>query len=469
MMPYPPLGTLYAAAAARAAGYDVAMFDAMLADTADDIMPLLEQHAPCFLVIYDDDFNYLTKMCLTRMREAAFRMAELGKERGCTVIVHGSDATDHPAEYFEHGAEYILMGESERTLCELLDTLTGRSLISPGNIPGVALRRMDGGVERGSQREVLRHLDSLPLPARDLIDIGQYRRIWMEHHGYFSLNLSTTRGCPFHCNWCAKPLYGQVYNSRSPQSVAEELRLIKETWNPDHIWICDDIFGLRPGWVEEFSEEVSRCDAMIPFKCLSRADLILRGDTAAALARAGCRTVWIGAESGAQTILDAMDKGITVEQIGRSTALLRGLGIKVGFFLQFGYPGEGEREIGATLDMVRELAPDEIGVSVSYPLPGTRFHDRVLAGMGEKRNWTESADLAMMFPGAFVTEFYRALARYVHMDHRLHQGLRALGSLLHGRRSRRDHLRRLLLLPYYAAGSVASAFVMSRYRRGVSG
>jgi radical SAM superfamily enzyme YgiQ (UPF0313 family) len=316
-------------------------------------------------------------------------------------------------------------------------------------IPGVAWRGKDGVIAQGGKRDLLRNLDQLPLPARDLVDIDRYRKVWMKHHGFFSFNLATTRGCPFHCNWCAKPIYGQVYNSRSPLSVAEEMKVLKEEYKVDHIWICDDIFGLKPGWVEEFSEQVTKLDAEVPFKCLSRADLILRGDTANALWRAGCRNVWIGAESGAQKVLDAMEKGITVEQIYRATAKLRAYGIRVGYFLQFGYPGEGEREIEATLDMVRRALPDEIGISVSYPLPGTKFHERVLNEMGEKRNWSESADLAMMFQGAYSTKFYRVLARYVHMDHRRHQGMLLLRGLTRGQKPFGIGRRRLLLLPYY--------------------
>jgi len=458
MMPYPPLGTLYAAAAARRAGHTVALFDAMLAESASEIEEHLIRNVPRFLVIYDDDFNYLTKMCLSRMRDAACEMARLGKRHGCTVIVHGSDATDNLDHYFDRGADFVLIGEAESTLVELLDTLIGRSDRPMEEIAGISFRTDDGRIVRGPARQVLKDLDRLPLPARDLVDVERYRAIWKGHHGYFSMNIATTRGCPFHCNWCAKPLYGQVYNSHSPRRIAEEMKHLIETYRPDHLWFCDDIFGLKPGWVAEFCDEVERLDAAIPFKCLTRVDLILRDDAAEALHRAGCRTVWIGAESGAQKVLDAMDKGITVEQIHRATETLRSAGIRPGFFLQFGYPGEEMREIEATVDMVRTALPDEIGISVSYPLPGTKFYERVRAEMGPKRNWTESADLDMMFRGAYTTEFYRALSRYVHKDHRLRLGLRALAGLLRGRLPAREELRRIGLIPYY--------LVMSTLLRG---
>ena len=124
-------------------------------------------------------------------------------------------------------------------------------------------------------------------------------------------------------------------------------------------------------------------------------------ENVAALRRAGCAETWMGVESGAQTVLDAMDKGITLGQVRGAVGRLRAAGIRIGFFLQFGYPGEGWPEIEMTRELVRELAPDDIGISVSYPLPGTRFHERVKARLGEKRNWTESNDLDPCFRACF--------------------------------------------------------------------
>lgn len=456
MMPYPPLGTLYAAAVARDAGHDVALFDAMLADSEEEIEAHILATRPEVVVIYDDDFNYLTKMCLTRMREAACRMAAIAKQHGCAVIVHGSDPTDHFHTYFDAGADAILLGESEITLKEVLEYLAETTERPMTEIAGVVVRNANGEIVQGPRRGALRDLDQLPFPARDLVDIDRYRAIWTERHGYFSLNIATTRGCPFHCNWCAKPLYGQSYSSHSPERVAAEMELLKKTWNPDHLWICDDIFGLKPGWMETFANQVQRRNAAIPFKCLSRADLLLRGNTIGLLQRAGCRTVWMGAESGSQKVLDAMEKGTTIQQIEEATRKLRGAGIHVGYFLQFGYPGEGKQEIADTLAMVQKNLPDEIGISVSYPLPGTPFYQRVKAQMKGQQNWRESADLAMMFQGAFSTQFYRRLAAYVHKKHRLWLGLRLLRALAQkrGDATHRIPFRRALLAPYYAIGAL---------------
>ena len=430
MQPYPPLGTLYAASYLRQHGYEVALFDAMLAESEEEWGSALDVHTPQYAIIYEDSFNYLSKMCLLRMREAAFTMIEMAKSRGCIVILCGADATDHYTEYLEHGADYCLLGEGEETLIELL------SQLSAGKEAGKVIGLMSHNTLHPSRRPDIVNLDKLPFPAWDLVDLGKYRSIWTKRHGYFSMNMVTTRGCPYHCNWCAKPIWGQRYNSRSPENVVAEIKWLKENFAPDHIWFADDILGLKPNWIENFSVSLNEADAVIPFKCLQRADLV-NEKTAAALAKAGCKTVWIGAESGSQKILDAMDKGDKVEDIYRAVKLLRENGIEVGFFLQFGYPGETWDDVQKTLKMVRECAPDDIGISVSYPLPGTKFFERVKLELGEKQNWVDSDDLAMLYRGPFPTEFYRILHGRVHYEFRLRQAL-----------LKRDW-KKIIRMPYY--------------------
>jgi radical SAM superfamily enzyme YgiQ (UPF0313 family) len=404
--PYAPLGALYAAACVRERGYSVALFDAMLAASESEWAASLDRHRPTFAVIYEDNFNYLSKMCLLRMRQAALTMIDAARARGIATIVAGSDASDHPATYLDRGADVVVTGEGEVTLVELLDALAGRTDRPLTAVDGLWLRDADGRVVRTRPREIIRHLDALPFPAWDLVDVARYRSIWRSHHGYHSMNLVTTRGCPYHCNWCAKPIYGQRYTARSPEHVVEEMAWLKSTFGPDHLWIADDIFGLKPRWIERFADLVR-----------ARADQVT-ADAARALHAAQCRTAWIGAESGSQRILDAMEKGTRVEDIARATRLLHEAGVEVGFFLQFGYPGETRDDIDRTLAMVRDCAPDDIGVSVSYPLPGTTFYQRVQAQLGQKQNWVDSNDLAMMYHATYVPDFYRALHALVHAEFR---------------------------------------------------
>ena len=309
--------------------------------------------------------------------------------------MHGSDASDHVATYLAAGFEAVLIGEVEQTLLEVV-----RGGIH-ADVDGLAFRGARG-IEYTRPRTLMDNLDALPAPAWDQVPMEAYRAAWMERHGYFSLNIASSRGCPYQCNWCAKPIYGNSYHVRDAKAVAREVLHLKQTYAPDHIWFADDIFALSPRWTGEFAAEVERTDARVPFKMQSRCDLMTR-DTVGALRRAGCAEVWMGAESGSQRILDAMDKGIRVAQVYEARRNLARHRIRACFFLQFGYPGENWSEIQATIDMVRETAPDDIGVSVSYPLPGTKFHQIVAAQLGMKKNWTESGDLMMMFRGAYST------------------------------------------------------------------
>jgi anaerobic magnesium-protoporphyrin IX monomethyl ester cyclase len=434
--PYPPLGALYAAAMLRERGHAVAFFDAMLAGSEEDWARSLDRHRPRLAVLFEDSFNYLTKMCLARMRKASLRMIGMARTRGVPIVVSGSDASDHPEVYLRAGAEAVILGEGELTLGEVADRALASSPRALGEVAGLCLPGPGGEPIRTSLRPPLRDLEALPRPAFDLVDVDRYRRVWVDRHGYFSMNLATTRGCPYHCNWCAKPIYGQRYAVRRPEAVADEMAWIKKAYAPDHLAFMDDIFGLQPTWIQRFARAVAERDAMIPFKCLCRADLLPDG-VVQALASAGCTTVWMGAESGSQQVLDAMEKGVRVEEIRASADRLRRAGISVGFFLQFGYPGETWEDVLKTRALVRECAPDDIGISVSYPLPGTRFFERVKGQLGAKQNWEDSSDLAMMYEGPFPTGFYRALHGLVHAEFRAGKAEGAPG--LSGWARRRRH------------------------------
>jgi radical SAM superfamily enzyme YgiQ (UPF0313 family) len=253
--------------------------------------------------------------------------------------------------------------------------------------------------------------------------------MWLKHAGYFSMNMGTTRGCPFKCNWCAKPIYGNRYNVRSPENVIAELMMLKSTYHFDHIWFCDDIFGLKPGWVNAFANLVEKNNLHFKFKMQGRVDLLLQENNIKDLARAGCDNIWMGAESGSQKILDAMDKGTTVAQIYEATRLLKKTGIKPSFFIQFGYLDETSADIEKTIGMINELLPYEIGISVSYPLPGTGFYEKVKDQLKEKTNWTDSDELALMFSNTFKPAFYKQLHTYVHKTYRKHVAFENLKQL----------------------------------------
>lgn len=445
-MPYPPLGTIYAASYVRENHYSVDLFDVGLKEGPNEIQNVIQQKRPKYLVLYDDGFNYLTKMCLTNMREAAFKMIEIAKSKGCQVIVSSSDSTDHFDQYLGKGADVVLLGEGEISLLETLQAMDENKPLE--SIKGIAFKSLQG-VHNNGRREVIRDLDILPQPAWDLINVKEYKAAWTSKIP-FALNVATTRGCPFKCNWCAKPIYGNRYNSRSPQRVVDEIALLEKEYGVTNFWMCDDIFGLKPNWVQEFDRLLKKTGLQISFKIQSRADLLLKENSIDALVSSGLKEVWLGAESGSQSILDAMDKGTTIEQIEESTRLLQRKGVRVAFFIQYGYLGETKTDINKTIDLIKRAKPDDIGISVSYPLPGTKFYETVKSEMKEKQNWTDSNDLAMMFSGSFNQEFYKKLHSYTHKIFQRTKGIQAMKKVfINPLKADKFQLKLIAKLPYY--------------------
>jgi anaerobic magnesium-protoporphyrin IX monomethyl ester cyclase len=414
--PYPPLATLQVVAMLRKAGHRVSFFDAMLADGVDEYESLLLADRPQLVLFYEDNFNFLSKMCLGTMRRAACHMMASARRAGARIIAAGPDVTDAPEPYLHAGADLALIGEGLSTLFEVLPRLDARP-----DADNADLVRGMSGIVRLSDGKALTQRGPRAMPiatdvgmaAWDLVDMERYRAMWLKAHGYFSLNMAASRGCPFRCAWCAKPIWGNQYLQREATEVAAEMVQLKRSFNPDHIWFADDIFGFRVDWVAEFASSVRAADAQIPFTIQTRADLVSER-MAEALRNAGCREAWLGAESGSQRVLDAMNKGTTVAEIRVARDRLRAVGIRVGFFIQLGYMDEELTDILATRDLLDAARPDEIGVSVSYPLPGTKFYDLVKAQLRDKTHWQESDDLEMMFQGTYTSDFYRAVRNLMH-------------------------------------------------------
>jgi anaerobic magnesium-protoporphyrin IX monomethyl ester cyclase len=414
--PYPPLATLQVAAMLRKAGHQVSLFDAMLAADVAEFDRKLALVEPQVVLLYEDTFNFLSKMCLGTMRRAACQMIGAARRAGARVIAAGPDVSDAAAPYLLAGADVTLIGEGLSALTELL----ARLAVRPG-APATELTEGVGGVQllRNDKVTTLSGAQLLPTPdyegfaAWDLVDMDRYRSVWFDAHGYFSLNMAASRGCSFRCAWCAKPTWGNHYLQREAGDVALEMAHLRRTFDPQHIWFADDIFGFRVAWVMDFAQALRAEGGGVRFTIQTRADLISER-MAQALRSADCYEAWIGAESGSQRVLDAMNKGTTVAEILTARDRLRTAGIRVGFFIQLGYLGEKIEDIVATRDLLRGGRPDEIGVSVSYPLPGTQFYELVKAQLGGKTRWHESNDLEMMFHGTYTSDFYRSIRSMLH-------------------------------------------------------
>ncbi len=414
--PYPPLATIQVASMLRSENHRVSLFDAMLAEGVSDYEEKLRSNRPDVVLFYEDNYNFLSKMCLGRMRIACCEMISLARSLGSRVIVAGSDASDAPQAYLDSGADAVVIGEGLSAISTLVDRLSedlalDAETLSTG-LPDVVI---GGGAEVSKSAASVQPMrrGMVYRPAWDLVDLDAYREVWQEAHGYFSLNMAASRGCSFRCNWCAKPIWGNQYLQSSPEEIANEMLFLKNEHGADHVWFADDIFGFKVSWVEEFADLLNSRGGGLPFTIQLRADLVKPG-MAEALASAGCSEVWLGAESGSQRILDAMNKGTSIASIIRARKLLGKNSIRVGFFLMLGYLGEELDDLLATRELITACKPDDVGVSVAYPLPGTEFYEQIRQQLGEKRNWQESNDLEMMFSGTYRSDFYRRVRDLLH-------------------------------------------------------
>ncbi len=456
--PYPPLAPLHLIALIRQKlGIECTFYDVMFDQDEHGLIAAIEHYKPELVLIYDDDFNYLTKMCLENMREAMFRMIRQVNHTA-RFVAHGSDASDQAERYLRQGFDYVVHRNPEEILLQMIRALREDGKSSEEDLrklPSLSYHR-DGQAVHNDLNKKQFDLNDMPMPAWDVIKLRPYRRMWLHYHGYFSLNVSTSHGCPYRCNWCAKPLYGRSYKARPAEMVANEFDYLANKLHADHVWITDDIFALKHGWITAFANALEERGVKLPYKIQSRADL-MNDDHVAELARSGCAEVWMGVESGSQKILDAMDKDTKLHDIPAANRRLKKQGLQVGFFLQYGYPGEELEDIQQTLQLIRTCLPDHIGVSISYPLKGTPFYESVVASMGEKKNWRDSGDLALMYPGKFKPDFYRALHQYTHHYFGFISLLRS--------QSLKKRIRRLVGQYRHIPGMIKYRYLMNQYRQ----
>lgn len=394
MKPYPPLGILYLSAHLRRLGFDVEIYDSTFGSRAE-LLRLLDTERPSVLGVYA---NLMT-------RPEAVRMIGHAKERGWFVVAGGPEPANYAAEYLGAGADAVIQGEGERALAALVERVKRGGDLSP-DLPSLIYRRRDGGIVRTPAAPLISDLDAQPLPDRDRIDIARYVRTWREHHGRGSLSVITARGCPYHCRWCSHSVYGKTHRRRSPGAVVDEVQHVLDRWAPDMLWMADDVFTIHHGWLAKYAALMRERGLRIPFECITRADRV-NEQVADTLAELGCLRVWIGSESGSQRILDAMQRGVRVEQVQRAVELCRAAGIETGMFIMWGYEGEEIADIEATVAHVRRCRPDVCLTTVSYPIAGTPYHDEVRGKLINIGTWRESTDRSIAIQGRHSRRFYQ--------------------------------------------------------------
>jgi radical SAM superfamily enzyme YgiQ (UPF0313 family) len=335
------------------------------------------------------------------------------KARGWTVVLGGPESAGYPEEYLARGADVVAVGEGEETLAELLPALAARGAHRLHGVAGAIFRDEEGTIVHNPERAQIADLDAIPWPDREQIDQGRYVEVWRRHHGMGSVNLITARGCPYKCRWCSHAVFGFSHRRRSPRDVADEVEHIRDRYRPDQVWYADDVFTINHRWLFDYAAELARRSLTLPFETISRADRMMREEVLATLAAMGCYRVWIGSESGSQRILDAMERGVTAEQVRWATRAAQRHGIQVGMFLMWGYEGETVEDIEATVEHVKEAHPDVFFTTVAYPIKDTAYFAEVADRIVSPLPWEEATDRQYRIRGRHSRSYYQQADRWL--------------------------------------------------------
>ncbi|WP_400076070.1 B12-binding domain-containing radical SAM protein [Winogradskyella sp. R77965] len=402
MKPYAPLGLLYISAYLNKYNIENHLYDSTFY-SKDQQLQFIKEKQPKVVAIYT---NLMTKINVIKLIKILKSDATYGFPE---LILGGPDITYNCENYLNSGVDFLIIGEGEQTTLELYTAIVNGSDYS--EITGIAYMK-NGSVKKTPPRLKMKDLSELPLPNRAAIPVEKYLETWKTNHGMSSMTISTQRGCPYTCKWCSTAVYGQSYRRRPANLVAEELRLLKDTYNPDSIWFVDDVFTVSHKWIKSFHEEVIKQDAIIPFECITRAER-LNDEILQLLKEAGCYRIWIGAESGSQKIIDAMDRRVDVDVVKTAIQKTNALGMETGTFIMVGYPGEDEKDISETITYLKAANPTHFTITVAYPIKGTSLYNEIEDKITIQPNWETSTDREIDFTRTYSRKFYDYAVRRI--------------------------------------------------------
>lgn len=402
MKPYPPLGLLYISAYLNDHNIENHLYDSTFFSKQKQLQ-FIEEKQPKVVAIYT---NLMTKINVIKLIKILKNESKYGFP---TLILGGPDITYNCENYLNTGVDFLIIGEGEQTTLELYNAIINDTDYT--KITGIAYLK-NKNLEKTQPRVKMKELSELPLPNRAAIPIEKYLNVWKTNHGKSSITVSTQRGCPYTCKWCSTAVYGQSYRRRSADLVASELLMLKNTYNPDTVWFVDDVFTVSHKWIKSFHEEVLKQNASIPFECITRAER-LNDEILGLLKEAGCYRIWIGAESGSQKIIDAMDRRVDVNVVKEAIQKTNAIGMETGTFIMVGYPGEDEKDINETINYLKAANPLHFTITVAYPIKGTSLYNEIEDKIIVQPNWETSTDREIDFTRTYSRKFYDYAVRKI--------------------------------------------------------
>jgi anaerobic magnesium-protoporphyrin IX monomethyl ester cyclase len=377
---FPPLGLGYIAAYLKQQGISVEIVDCTFLNQKQALKKIV-----------DSKPKIIGIQAMYSMRKKSLELARLLKDH-CKLLVAGGALPTTQPEVFLSDFDVAVLGEGEQTMLELVNQFENDGDFS--EIKGIAYKDKDTGqVIRTSPRGLVVELDMLPPPSRSLFENYSYKKYYSGRFGYKTTAIMTSRGCPFTCDFCSKPVFGNELRSRSASKVVDEIQeAIFLGYN--RIWFADDCFTLNRERLVGICDEILKRELKIEWECLSRVDT-LDSETAYKMKQAGCIRMFFGIESGNDSILKIMKKQITTKQAYDATQICKKIGIKAGAFFILGYPGENEKTIMNTVNFASSLPLDYLSFTLPYPIPGTPLFER-LSGKLVSEEWEEPKNIQMI-------------------------------------------------------------------------
>jgi radical SAM superfamily enzyme YgiQ (UPF0313 family) len=404
MKPYPPLGILYLSAYLEKNNFPNEVFDSTFSSFNKWVNYLLD-YKPDVIGIYT---NLMTKLNVLKMVRF-IKTHDVLKE--CRVVLGGPEVTNHAENFLRNSADVIVIGEGEETMLELVQYFNSKE--KPLNaISGIVYLENSLPVYT-EERTKIKLIDDLPFPNRKKINLQLYFDAWKNKHGESALSMSTQRGCPYTCKWCSRAVYGQSYRRRSAKCVVDEIAAVQLNYSFDTIWFVDDVFTISHKWLNEFAEEITLRSIRVKYEIITRADRMSE-EVIQLLKQSGCFRIWIGAESGSQKIIDAMERRVDVKQVREMIKLTKSYGLQAGTFIMVGYPGEEDDDVKETLVHLRESNPDYYTVTVAYPIKGTPLYSETENNFLTHLNWESSTDRMIDFKRTYHRNYYNYAIRWIY-------------------------------------------------------
>lgn len=416
MRPYVPLGILYISAWLQKNNYNNEVFDSTFS-TFELQKQFILDNEPDVLAIYT---NLMTKLNVLRTIQFVKSQSTLKHTK---IVLGGPEVTNHIDKFLEHGADYIIQGEGEETMLELVQFLDQKSELNRTQIAGLAFKDETGQTIFTNERGKLKNLDELPMPNRVKVNLQLYFDAWKAKHGTSAISINTMRGCPYSCKWCSRAVYGQSYRRRSAKHVVDEIEWIQNTYKVDSIWFVDDVFTVSHKWLNEFTQELGNRKLKIAYECITRADRMSE-EVIDLLKESGCFRVWIGAESGSQKVIDLMDRRVDVLQVRDMIRKAQAKGVQAGTFIMVGYPGETEEDIFETIKHLKDSDPDIFTITIAYPIKGTPLFIEIESDITTKLPWESSTDRDIDFKRTYTRNYYNFAVKHIVNEVNAHKALK---------------------------------------------